>query len=332
MIALFRRFPDLAARLPHRPLAVLPTPVERLARAGPALGIPELWIKRDDRTHPEHGGNKVRKLEFAFGEAAARGAQVVLSAAATGSNWAAACCFFARRIGLAARFTLYERPMAGRGEANFAFVSATAERVIRTPSVLTVPFHRLAETWRTRARRPYWIPTGGTSPVTSMGFVSAALELDDQIRAGECPAPDVIVVTLGTGGTLGGLLAGLRLAGRDVTLIGVRVVDRIVSNASAVHRIAARCLDRVGDIGRVAPSSVRFEVFHEAYGPGYGLPTLAAQDAVRTLADTEGLLLDTTYTAKTIAGLRALAAVGDLTGKRILYWHTLNATPLPASD
>lgn len=325
-IALFRRFPDLVGRVPHVPLAALPTPVERLAKAGPALGVPDLWIKRDDRTNSAHGGNKVRKLEFCLGEATERGAGVLVTAAATGSNWAAACAHFTGERGLPARFVLYERPLSERGRANLAYVQAHAESVRRTPSVLTLPWHRWREMRRLRDRRPYWVPAGGTNALTSLGFVSAALELVEQVEHGEMPAPGVIVVTLGTGGTLGGLLAGFRLAGFPVELVGVRVVDRIVSNARAVRGLADGCLRR---IGRDAPDGpCRLRVFHGAYGGGYARPTTAGEEAHRLMTDAEGIGLDPTYTAKCVAGLRTLASEGCFAGRRVLYWHTLNPYPL----
>lgn len=324
--ALFRRFPSLALHFPLQPLCVLPTPVERLARAGPALGIPDLWIKRDDRTHPDHGGNKVRKLEFALGAARARGCRVVITAAATGSNWAAACCFFAGLCGLPVRLLLYERPLTPRGEANLRYVQGAAESVRVVPSVLPVPFLLWHDARRQRARNPYVLPAGGSTPLTSLGYVSAALELAEQVRAGESPAPDVIVAPLGTGGTLGGLWAGLRIAGLPVRLVGVRVVDRIVSNARAVRATARSCFDLI--LPRTDPivpdHPVALEVFHDAVGPGYAIPTPEAGEAVKLLAETEGVTLDTTYTGKTIAGLKRMAARGALAGKRVLYWHTLN--------
>ncbi len=324
-LALVRRFPELAGRLPRLPLCALPTPVHRWDKAGPALGVDDLWVKRDDLTHSAHGGNKVRKLELCLGEAKARGAQVLLTAAATGSNWAAACVHFAREHGLPARLILYERPLTPRGEANLRYVAAHAEHVRRIPSVLTLPWHRWREERANAARKPYWIPTGGTSALTSLGFVSAALELVEQVEQGAMPAPDAIVVALGTGGTLGGLLAGFRLAGFPVESIGVRVVDRIVSNVRAVRRLAAGCLARLGKTAPEGPC--RLTVFHGAFGRGYALSTPEGDAAQALVRDTEGIELDPTYTAKCVAGLRAMAASGALRGKRVLYWHTLNPVP-----
>ena len=56
-------------------------------------------------------------------------------------------------------------------------------------------------------------PTGGTSALGTIGYVNAGLELADQVRAGALPEPAAIFVPLGSGGTVAGLLLGLRLAG-----------------------------------------------------------------------------------------------------------------------
>ncbi|MBM3947142.1 MAG: pyridoxal-phosphate dependent enzyme, partial [SAR202 cluster bacterium] len=63
---------------PRIRLAVLPTPLEPLPRLGAALGVPRLWVKRDDGAGLELGGNKTRKLEFLLAEALAQGAGLVL--------------------------------------------------------------------------------------------------------------------------------------------------------------------------------------------------------------------------------------------------------------
>ena len=64
-------------------------------------------------------------------------------------------------------------------------------------------------------------------------------------------------------------------------------------------------------------------------GPGYGLPTPAMLDALRTLACTEGLLLDPVYTGKAMAGM--LARLGEgLFGddEDVVFVHTGGAQAL----
>src|SRR5205807_2265184 len=41
-----------------------PTPLDRAAALGGAVGIAELTVKREDRSSARYGGNKVRALEF----------------------------------------------------------------------------------------------------------------------------------------------------------------------------------------------------------------------------------------------------------------------------
>ena len=72
------RLPDF----PRAGLTQLPTPVHRLPRFGAALGLPDLWMKRDDMTGLPGGGNKTRKLDFLVGEALAQGADTLVTVGA----------------------------------------------------------------------------------------------------------------------------------------------------------------------------------------------------------------------------------------------------------
>ena len=65
------------ARFPRARLGHAPTPIDAAPNLGAALGI-DLYVKRDDCTGLAFGGNKVRQLEFHFGEALAQGADTVL--------------------------------------------------------------------------------------------------------------------------------------------------------------------------------------------------------------------------------------------------------------
>ena len=66
-------------KLPHTSLAILPTPIQMLRNFGACLGGPELWMKRDDLTGLEGGGNKIRKLEYVVGDAIQQGADMLVT-------------------------------------------------------------------------------------------------------------------------------------------------------------------------------------------------------------------------------------------------------------
>ena len=98
------------ARFPRARLGHTPTPLDPAPNLGGALGI-DLWIKRDDCTGLAFGGNKVRQIEFHFGEAEARGADTVLVTGAVQSNLVriAAAAAAARRLGMEAHIQLEDR-------------------------------------------------------------------------------------------------------------------------------------------------------------------------------------------------------------------------------
>ena len=88
-------------RFPRVRLGHAPTPLEPASRLGAALGT-ELCIKRDDCTGLALGGNKVRQLEFHFGEALAHGADTVLVTCTVQSNLVRIAAAAAGRLGMEA--------------------------------------------------------------------------------------------------------------------------------------------------------------------------------------------------------------------------------------
>lgn len=80
-------------------LALTPTPLEHLPRLSETLGI-EMWIKRDDVTGDlATGGNKIRKLEYIFADAKAKGADTVITTGGLQSNHAKFTAALAIRLG-----------------------------------------------------------------------------------------------------------------------------------------------------------------------------------------------------------------------------------------
>jgi D-cysteine desulfhydrase len=330
-LALERRFPLLAGRLPRRPLAALPTPVHRLAALGRDAGIAELWIKRDDRTGEPYGGNKVRKLEWLLADALARGHRTVLTTGALGSNHALATTIYARASGLRALLVLIPQPITPHVRRTLLLDHAYGAAIHAVPSIGAARrrvLGLLARGVLTRDR-PYLVPTGGSSTIGTLGYVNAGLELGEQVAAGALPEPAAVVVPLGSGGTVAGLVAGLKLAGLATRVIAVRVTDLLPPSPQFLAKLATRALALLTRLGAglppitVAPDDVL--VRSDWLGPGYGAVTAEAVDAQRRLAATEGLTVETTYGAKALAGALALAHAAPWRERPLLFWHTYSS-------
>ncbi len=327
--ALFRSFPALAGRVPWLPLGHFPTAVSRLeALVPPSV---ELWIKHDDASGAAYGGNKVRKLEFLLGEARARGARRLVTLGAIGSHHVLATAIYGRQAGFAVDAVVFPQPLNDHVREQMLADAAAGAALHPVRGFLGVP-------WRVYERRRgddvVWISSGGSSPIGSLGYVAAGLELLEQIARGELPRPDVIYVALGSCGTAAGLLVGLAgaptLPRLDARVVGVRVVDRIVSNERVTRQLAARAAAHLAACGEDWFNHFHpppFTVDHRFFGGGYGRSTPASDAAVARAAGA-GLTLEPTYTGKAMAALLADADSGALDGKRVLFVNTYSSVDL----
>lgn len=354
-----RELPDGArawlgeATLPWARLGRWPTPVTALPlapRSGGEAGAAssEIWIKREDLSHPRYGGNKLRTLEVLLGDAAARGVTRVWATGAYGSNHAVATLCHAEAAGLAAGALLFPQPYSETAAANLrachALGAARGWPVLPILSVATLPWAMLAHWQRERRAglRPWMMPPGGASPLGALGALSAAFELAAQLRAKEAPPPATIVVAAGSACTSAGLLAGLALAerlglwpGPRPRLCAVRVTPWPVTAHARIAGLAARAV-ALADRLRGASSGLgkrelgsRLVVDGAQLGGGYGRGTEAGRAAMARFAAAQGPALDSVYSAKAAAAL--LTALDAGRAGPLLLWSTKSAA-MPALD
>ncbi len=313
--SLLQRHPELCDRLPWIPLGQWPTPVARLAELSRRIGG-ELWIKRDDLCGPCYGGNKVRKLEHLLGEASAQG-RPVITVGGVGSNHVVATGLAGRQLGLKVSAVVVPQPLTAAVRKNAELARRLGVTLIPCPARALAPLYLMLAAARADVSV---IGPGGSSPLGTLGYVSAALELVQQIADGELPTPKTIYVALGSGGTLAGLALGCALGGLETRIIGVRVVERVICNAALVRLLIRRTAALLRRYGVKLPRPARFEVEHRQFGGLYGRPTAAGQRAVE-LCQEEGLTLETTYTGKAMAALLE----GPPPPGTTLFWNTFNS-------
>jgi 1-aminocyclopropane-1-carboxylate deaminase/D-cysteine desulfhydrase-like pyridoxal-dependent ACC family enzyme len=309
------------------PLGRYPTPVERFVDLSNDRTV--LWVKRDDRTSPEYGGNKVRKLERLLSRCLERGARRVLTVGAVGSHHVLATAYFGRKVGLEVEAVLVPQPRTQHVVDVLRAGLATGLRPVPVGSWAAVPF---AVASRMRPGTAF-VPIGGSNVLGSMGYVDAARELAAQVRAGALPEPDVCVVALGSGGTAAGLVAGFLAEGMTTRVVGVSVATPPWLVRASARRLTAACARQVAAVASgdaAARSAARdwrpgLAIDERFLGGGYGHATDAGE-AATLAASRVGLDLDPTYTAKAFAS--ALWHVRANRGAHVLYWHTLSSAPL----
>ena len=308
------RWPRLRQSLPRVDLRVRETPVERCE-----LEDASILVKRDDLTTPSLGGNKARALELLLAGVGLD--EVLLTVGSTGSTHALAVAHFGARLG--ARTEVITWPQE---EHDVSLATAARLREIASVTPARSPATAmLRATARRLLRRVRWIPAGGSSPLGAMGHAAAALELADQLARDGTPAPDTLVVPLGSGGTAAGLLVGLALAGLPTRVIGVRVVPRLVANRRRVLALARRTAALFAERAQAAAPSIderRFAVEETQYGGAYARETQAGRTSAALVLAREGPALEGTYSAKALAAALALARAAP--GERILYWLTFD--------
>jgi D-cysteine desulfhydrase len=334
-LALLRAFPALRGALPRRPLVDAPTPVEPLEIDGLAPG--RLYVKRDDVSAARYGGNKPRKLELLIGAALERGSRRLVTVGAIGSNHGLATTIHGGDAGLATTRVLIDQPPTPGVRDNLLLDAAYGAELVygRTLPGALLGVTRVLARSTLRGEHPTWIPAGGSTPLGTVGFVSAAFELAEQIRAGALPEPDEIYVPVGTAGTHVGLALGARLAGLRSRVVGVLVTDILPPTAARMRRAARATLGVLQSADPSVPDpgldAMDFALVRDQLGGGYGVPTDGARAAIEASA-AAGLRLEATYTGKCMAAILSRAAAGTLPSGPVLFWNTFDSVdPRPGA-
>jgi len=314
------------ARLDLMPTA---TPLEKLERLSTWLGR-DLYIKRDDLTPLALGGNKLRKLEYLAADALAQGADTLITAGAIQSNHVRQTAAIAARLGLAC-FALLENP-TGTTHADYLhngnrllldLFDARVELVDNLDNA-QASLEALAARLRTAGKQPYIVPIGGSSPVGTLGYVRAGLELAQQISASGV-AFSAVVLASGSAGTHAGLALAL-----SEKLPGLPVIGVTVSRDEEQQRPKVRQLVEATAalLGVPVPADFNVHLWDEYYAPRYGEPNAGALAAIKLMAGQEGILLDPVYTAKAMAGLLDGVGRQRFDDGPILFLHTGGAPAL----
>lgn len=311
----------MTPRYPSRvTFAHLPTPVEKLERLSKHLGGPELLIKRDDQTGLALGGNKTRKLEFLTADALAQGCDQLITTGGPQSNHCRQTAAAAARLGLGCSLVL-------RGEAPTRFTGNLLLNQLLGAHLYWTNgrptgelMNDVADELRSMGRKPYVIPLGGSNVMGATGYVLAMQELMEQLSSQHLNV-DFIVFASSSGGTQAGMVLGAEAHGYRGRILGIsndRPADELQTQVAALATATATHLDL-----KTISIHDSVEVNDDYLGDGYGILNDVDREAIRLVAQMEGILLDPVYTGRAMGGLIDLIRWGAFTRRQtVLFWHT----------
>ncbi len=160
-----------------------------------------LYIKRDDLIHPEITGNKWRKLKYNLIEAREKGYDSLMTFGGAFSNHIYATSAAGKEFGFSTTGIIRGEELTPLSNETLMFSKINGMDLIFLP--------RLNYGFKDKISRQYKndfyvIPEGGSNEFAIKGVVEMMDEIYEEIT------PDYVCVAAGTGGTLAGIVSGLR--------------------------------------------------------------------------------------------------------------------------
>lgn len=319
---------------PRHPLTFGPSPVHPLPRLSAHLGGAQVWMKREDvNSGLAYGGNKTRKLEYLVPDVLAKGADTLVSIGGHQSNHTRQVAAVAAHLGLECVLVQenwvpdWTDPLSTQ-VGNIMLSRIMGAEVRLDPAGFDIGFR---DSWKqaladveARGGTPYAIPAGASDhEYGGLGFANWAYEVaaqEEQLGV----FFDTIVVCTVTGSTHAGMIAGFaaleEAGGRPRRVIGIDASATLDKTVEQVGRIARRTAELIGVKRDLREDEIT--VLPGWAGDVYGVPVQSTLDAIRLTGQTEGVILDTVYEGKSMAGLVDLVRDGEI-GKdsTVLYAH-----------
>ena len=312
---------------PRKKLALLPTPMQPLENFAKQFDGIDLWMKRDDLTGLEGGGNKTRKLEFLVGDAIEKGADTLVTIGAIQSNHTRQTAAAAAKAGLKCAlmhfgWTKDAGPNYRKvGNILLSSIMGADLHVDDTPRPIDDqgPLEEFCDYLAEKGSKPYLIPGGASEHrLGCLGYMVCAAEIVKQCREMNIKF-DYLVHCTGSSSTQAGLVAGFAALGEKIRVLGLADDDETIIKRGRVMDLANDALEMIGVDARVTEDDV--EIF-AGDDNVYGVSDVKTFEGIKLLAQSEGIIADPVYEGKAIRGLRELSEKGRFEkGSRVLLMH-----------
>jgi 1-aminocyclopropane-1-carboxylate deaminase/D-cysteine desulfhydrase-like pyridoxal-dependent ACC family enzyme len=314
---------DLLERLSALPRVSIA--LEEAPRLREALGpeAPRIFIKRDDATGLAFGGNKVRHLEFRFGDIRKKGADTIIVTNVAQSNHARLHTALAAKFGLTTYIIKIPSPKDAPINGNLLLDHIMGAQIVEAPSAepeaVSQALQELIAKLESEGRVVYSAPTDSFSKIAgTCGYIAATVELDEQLEERGVQADHIF---LAHGTSSAGLALGGKALGRSYRVHPVSVGPDHAETERYVLTSAAGVAELLELPVQLEPGDI--DVHAEYVGERYGVPTPGGMEALRLAGRTEALIVDPVYTAKALSGLIDQIRQGHIgRDKTVVFVHT----------
>ena len=182
----------------------------------------------------------------------------------------------------------------------------------------------LTDEIKAKGGKPYYIPAGASDhPLGGLGFARWAFEVEAQEKDMGVFF-DTIIVCAVTGSTMGGMVAGFKLAQKlgspSRKIIGIDASGKPKQTFDQVLRIAKFTGEKIGlSDGDITEEDIILDDNYNA--KIYGIPDDTTIAAMKFGAQTEAFITDPVYEGKSLAGMIDLIKTGKIAGGNTLYAH-----------
>ncbi|MEM8939620.1 MAG: pyridoxal-phosphate dependent enzyme [Bacteroidota bacterium] len=259
----------------------VPTPLQQLSH--PLLkekGI-DLYVKRDDLTHPEIVGNKWRKLKYNLQEAKGLGCSQLVTMGGAFSNHIAATAAAAKAYGFKSVGIIRGEELNKRSNEILRFAHEKGMIFEFVDRNYYRNMRRNPEKRMNAYKESYFLPEGGTNELAIKGCEEIIPEINVDF--------DLIVCPIGTGGTFCGLIASLE---ENQSALGMSVLkgDFILNEVDK-------------QLDRYQIRSPNFDINIDYHFGGYGKITDELIDFINEFKENFSITLDPIYTGKSFFGV-----------------------------
>lgn len=292
------------------------TPLDESKKIGNSLNI-NLFYKRDDLFALSGGGNKARKLAYILKSTRAKGCKAIVTTGSNQSNHIRAAALFAVRLGWKLICIIHDtQPKRYEGNLKLVELCGAELRFVQKTDVKAEMDKAMIEL-RKAGYKPFYIWGGGHCVEGAFAYYEAVSELKGQLHG---IIPHYIFVASGTGTTQAGIEVGVRRFLPQCKVIGISIARKAARGKEAILQSMKELNTYLGN-----PISLPDDiVFDDAWiGGGYEAIYPELSDTIRWAAQTDGIILDPTYTGKAFHALKAYVRNGKIEpGSIVVFWHT----------